>query len=53
MNNASNDPKPPKRNITWQVQRDPAECEHEYEVFAHEDGGTLARCAKCGSLEAE
>jgi hypothetical protein len=53
MDNASNEPKRPTRNITWQTRPAPAPCEHEYEVIAHELRGGLRRCAKCGGMEAE
>ena len=53
MNNANKNSERPKRNITWQTQPDPAQCEHEYDVLAHYEGGALRQCVKCRSLEAE
>lgn len=52
MNN-DNQSKPQRRKIAWQEQPDPEQCEHQYEVFAHEEGGFITRCIKCGSLESE
>ena len=52
MNNATNDSKRPSRNITWQGQPPPAECEHQYEPIAYPLGDAFKRCAKCGSPEA-
>ena len=54
MNELTADFEHPKNNIIWQTQRAPARCEqHQREVIAYEEGGTLERCIKCGSLEAE
>jgi hypothetical protein len=53
MNEAQPDSEGPKRNITWQIQPAPALCPHQYELIAHEEGGAIKRCVKCGSLEAE
>jgi hypothetical protein len=40
-----------ERRMAPQVQLDPTLCEHQYEVIAHEEGGSLRGCARCGSLE--
>lgn len=53
MNELISNFEPPKNNIIWQTQRAPARCEHQREVIAYEEGGSLERCIKCGSLEAE
>ena len=53
MNDDADDSEGPTRNIIWQTQRQPARCEHQHEVIAHEEGGALKRCVKCGSLETE
>jgi hypothetical protein len=53
MKNIVNDSDRPTREITRQVQPNPALCEHEFEVIAHEEGGALSQCTKCGSLEKE
>lgn len=45
--------KRPKRNITWQTQPQPAECEHEYEPLAYPLGDAFKRCLKCGNPEAQ
>jgi len=50
---ASDDSKRPMRNITRDRQRDPSQCEHQYEVIAREEDGALKRCVKCRNLEAE
>jgi hypothetical protein len=52
MNNVINNSELPNTNIAWQVQPDPAECGHEFEVIAIiAEGGVVSRCVKCGSLE--
>ena len=51
MNEDKTEPTRPIRNITWQTQPIPAECEHRYEVIAVEGDFALRRCMKCGSLE--
>lgn len=53
MNNDNHQTTRQKRNISWQIQPNPEECEHQYEVFAQEEGGFITRCTKCGSLEAQ
>jgi hypothetical protein len=53
MNEARDKSEGPKRNITWQIQPMPAQCAHQYEPIAHEEGGPIKRCVKCGSLEVE
>ena len=53
MNESNADVEQSKNNIIWQTQRAPVRCEHQREVIAYEEGGSLERCIKCGSLEAE
>ena len=52
MNTLSDISKDPNRNITWEGEPPPTQCEHRYEVIALDEGGVIKRCFKCGSLEA-
>ena len=51
MNTNTTDSKRPRRNITWQGQPPPAECDHQYEAITYPLGDAFKRCTKCGSLE--
>ena len=52
MNMPGQQPKRPKRNITWQPQPQPAPCEHAYEPITYPLGDAFRRCLKCGNPEA-
>lgn len=51
MNEDNTEPTRPLRNITWQAQPIPSECEHRYEVIAFEGDHPHKRCTRCGRLE--
>ena len=45
------DQKRPLKRLGWQEQRNPAQCDHQHEVIAHDNGLAINACTLCGALD--